>query len=266
MNYVNEIWVRSISKFIIFLTAIVFVTISQSVPAQVILREAEVNGQRQLHVASDADQRVDPAAVRAYDNWRYPGGGGNTSTRGQIRTGVQEVGDDLQLMSGAAGIVNDLGWSVAHTGSTGALSALRVIKRFYAADSLALLFTDDAFYNFVGVTIRPGESAIIFSNGGLYRGLNIPALERMYFTLQFSDPVGMEVADLGIGYGGPINTGSSSSLIRNFTTGQNIDLGTDPQNNLLFFIDSVAVPAPSAAAVLGCGSLLALRRLRPRKY
>lgn len=252
------IFERSKSGFVVLPVA----TWSSIAIGQLHMREVAVNGQRQVLMNHDGDQRVDPATLRAYDNWRYPGGGGNTLRRGLFQTGSDEAGDDLQLASGTEGIVNDLGWSVAHCGTTGSLSALRVIKRFYDANTMALLYTDDAFYTFVGTTIRPGEAAKIYSDGGLYRSLNIPAPQSMFMTLQFADPVGMDVADLGIGYGGPINTGSSSSFIRNFTTGQNTDLGADPQNNLLFFIDSVVVPSPSSVSLLAASSLLAFRRRR----
>lgn len=234
------------------------------VEAQYVFRDDRTSGT--LTATSLDDLMNDPASgARSYDNWRYPGGGGgDTLVNGRVRVGAQEVGDDLNLAVWQGSVVNDIGYSVVNMAASGggSLTGVGQHRRFYDADTGELLYTDSAFYTFVGFSLRPGEGGIGYTDGGFYRGFGIPARQRMYMTMQFFDPVGISIEDMGLFYGGPINTGSSSSLIRNFTTGQNIDLGANPQNNLIFFIDSVVVPSPSSFSLLAASSLLAVRRRR----
>ncbi len=253
-----------ICKHFYALTVIVLATVAQSAIAQLIVRESQDLGQREIHIAAQEDRQVQPAVLRAYDNWRFPGWGGQTSTRGATRIGGQEVGDDLILTDATDGVVNDIGYSIANVAAVGggSLSGVGIHFRFYDGVTNELMYTDSAYYTFVGFVIRPGEVGRGFFEGGFFRSFGIQTRAQMYLTMQFYDPAGLGIEDLGLGYGGPINTGSSSSLFRNFTTGQNIDLGADPQNNLLFFIDSVVVPAPTVCSVIATSSLFALRRRR----
>jgi hypothetical protein len=49
---------------------------------------------------------------------------------------------------------------------------------------------------------------------------------------------------------GPRNTGYSSSLIFNFTSGQSIDFDGSDQSNMRFFINTEDVPSPGTAVGL----------------
>lgn len=226
----------------------------------VLAYRTDVSGVRVLETSTAGD--VFPATgMRSYDNWRYPGGDppGQSLIGERLVLGNVEVGDDLLLASWQPSKVNDIGWSLCNNSATGSLTFFGATIRFYD-NSLALLGTDTATYS--GQTFRPGARALVQSSGGFYGRFNISTTQAMYMSIEFFATVGVDPADVGVLYGGPITFGNSSQYIRNMTTGQLIDLGADPQANLGFFIDTVAVPSRSSAALLATSSFLALRRRR----
>jgi len=229
----------------------------------VLTYRTEASGVRVLE-SSSAGDAYPTSGMRAYDNWRYPGGDppGQSLIGERLTMGNIEVGDDLILANWQQSKVNDIGWSLCNNSATGTLSFFGATIRFYT-DSLVLLGTDTATYS--GQNFRPGARALVQSSGGFYGRFNIPTNQEMYMSIEFFGTVGVDPQEVGVLFGGPITFGNSSRYIRNMTTGQLIDLGADPQANLGFFIDTVAVPAPSAASLLAASSLLALRRRRTTK-
>ncbi|MDX2146184.1 MAG: hypothetical protein SFZ23_01580 [Planctomycetota bacterium] len=120
------------------------------------------------------------------------------------------------------------------------------------------MFDDNSRIN---APIPAGIGARFESIDGFYsRFWTIPTSSTMYMSVQFSELVGGDMSGVGTLSGGPITTGSSSTFIQNFTTGQSIDLG--PNNNLGFFIDTVPIPAPGTGVLVFVSVLSARRRRR----
>ncbi|MBU6412554.1 MAG: hypothetical protein KGS45_03705 [Planctomycetes bacterium] len=214
------------------------------------------------HLSTFAANDPLPAIERSYDNWRGTNRGGQTVRRGALTTGSSEYGDDLVFASTETVRLSDLGFTVANLANSGSITGFDLRIRIYSATTMEVLLDDFANYVLIGGGIDPGRAGYVFSEGGFFFGTNTIISTPVFITTQVTSVQGIDLSQVGVGYGGPINTGSSSSLIRNFTSGQNIDLGADPQNNLLFFIDSVVVPSPSSVSLLAASSLLALRRRR----
>lgn len=197
--------------------------------------------------------------VVMYDNWSDPFNFGRTVLDRTLRVGGDEIGDDVNLRRFTPGIIDSYGWSVANLSSTQTLEQVRIRFRFYNRDSGALIATDTVGFLDPPINIAPLTSNIFRFAPGSVSFLNLAAAERMYMTMQVVDIVGIPLSDFGVLYGGPITTGSSSSLIRNFTTGQDIDLG--PGKNLGFLV-SVTIPTPASASLLLITATLATRRRR----
>ncbi|MDX2147177.1 MAG: hypothetical protein SFZ23_06605 [Planctomycetota bacterium] len=194
-------------------------------------------------------------ADQSYDNWRGPSDGGVTNLAlGRQRVGGDEYGDDVQLANWNPSSVSNVGWTFANM-STQRFTALGVAIRFYNQNSM-LVGEDSAVY--FG-SVPPGTRATVSGPAGYLIPFNIPTTENMTISVEFFRADGIDIADMGMLYGGPISAGASSDFIRNLTTGQQIDLG--PGNNLGFFIDTV-IPAPSTGVLVLGGVMIARRRRR----
>jgi hypothetical protein len=226
--------------------------------------QRQADGSRTLVLVNE-DSRPSPAAGdRSYDNWRGPSFSppGVSRLRGDIAISGQEIGDDIFLDNWQPSVINDVGYTLWNSSTTGTLTAYRLCLQFYDSD-LSLLGVDEAWH--VGATLAPGGRAKVFSDDGFYRGFNIATASVMYMSMKFTSAIGIDSSEMGALSFGPITFGNSSQYIRNMTTGQLIDLGANPQTNMGFFIDTIPVPSPSAASLFAASSLLALRRRRTTK-
>jgi hypothetical protein len=195
----------------------------------------------------------------AYDSWRGTEEGGITSFTGRMRVGGAEFGDDINLVGGYPSLVSDWGFSIWNSSSTQSLTDLEVTVRLYTADRGLLGF--EHWYQSGGF-VPPNGRALFFTSGGSILRDNIPTREHMFMTIQFSNTLNYDISQIGVLWGGPVTTGSSSSNIYNFTTGQVIDLGGNGDRNLGFFVDTIEAPAPGALLAAAIAAPLALRRRR----
>ncbi len=242
-------------------TASVSLLISLQASADIVERYwRDTDGARRFELVDDSS--TDPAAGQhAYDNWRGPNRGGvSLFPRGlsEFPIGTAEIGDDLYLIPTGPSTVSDIGFSYMNASTTSVITHFRSTIRFYNHD--LLLVGIDAFDH--DLALQPGVRVAIFSDSYFYLSYNIPVTSLMYMSVQFTDIVGAGPNDMGMVVGGPITTGNSSQYLRNFTTGEPIDLGTTEQKNLRFFIDTVSVPSPLSIAGLLAGLGTCLRRRR----
>jgi hypothetical protein len=194
-----------------------------------------------------------------YDNWRGPFNFGFTRLDQTLRVGGDEIGDDVNLRRFTPGIIDSFGYTIANLSASETLVDVNIRFRFYNRDSGALISSFDRGFGEPSLNIAPMTNSIRRFAPGALTFFNLAAAERMYMTMQVVDIIGIPLSDFGVLYGGPITNGSSSSLIRNFTTGQDIDLG--PGKNLGFLV-SVTIPTPASASLFVITATLATRRRR----
>jgi hypothetical protein len=198
--------------------------------------------------------------VMAYDNWTPINLGGQTRLTGQLRTGADEYGDDLNLVPLSGGLLDSAGFTTFNAGTTGDLERSRISLRWYDP-ATSTLIGEFRFMLIYSSPIAPGRGEFTGFLPGDLASLGIVVPDSVTMTVQHFDPVGIAPADLGMRFGGPNTIGSSTRFARNFTIGQNIDLGQG--NNLGLFIRTVPIPAPAPAAlgiILGLGFGLRRRR------
>jgi hypothetical protein len=198
--------------------------------------------------------------TKMYDNWTAPLDNGVTVLDQTLRVGGDEIGDDINLRRFTPGIIDSFAWTVANLSSTQTMENVSIRFRFYNRDSGSMISTLTTGFGDPPLNVGPLSSNTYRIAPGSLSFFNLAAAERMYMTMQVVDIVGIPLSDFGVLYGGPITTGTSSSLIRNFTTGQDIDLG--PGKNLGFLV-SVTIPTPASASLLLITATLATRRRRP---
>ncbi|MBU6411834.1 MAG: hypothetical protein KGS45_00025 [Planctomycetes bacterium] len=101
----------------------------------------------------------------------------------------------------------------------------------------------------------------MFQQDGFWDFLNLELPASVLYSKRFSNPANFNVEDFGVLVGGPHNAGSSSRYVRDMTTGDLIDLGSE-NSNFALGVRVNAVPAPGVAAVATLGLIGALRRRR----
>ena len=214
-------------------------------------------------VRSDSGWAGRDVGFHAYDNYRSPflppPDTGMTLLRNQIQIGAAEIGDDVNLVGGYPSLASDWGFSIWNSSATQTLTDLEVTLRLYTADRTILGF--EHWYQSGGF-VPPNGKAVFRTSGGSILRDNIPTREHMFMTIQFSNTLNYDISQIGVLWGGPVTTGSSSSNIYNFTTGQVIDLGGNGDRNLGFFVDTIEAPAPSALLAAAAAAPFALRRRR----
>lgn len=203
------------------------------------------------------------SAVEVYDNFRRPDYDppGQTLIRGTVATAGNEVGDDVTLENfTGGGILDSSGFSIANFSQSDSLSSMHIRYAWYDAGSLELRgsFVRQAVFAF---PLPPRSQGFVRFEEGAFVDYAIHLEASMYYTLQWSQPEGVPLEDLGQVYGGPTNTGSSSRYIRDFTNGQMIDL-QDPVNNLFMFIRESPVPGVGSSMVICFACIGAARRGR----
>ncbi|MDX2148431.1 MAG: hypothetical protein SFZ23_13005 [Planctomycetota bacterium] len=197
-----------------------------------------------------------------YDNWTPPLPG-RTVLNSVLRVGGDEIGDDLNLTNYQDGVLDSMGWTLVNTSSNDDIVSYGFRIRFTDSNT-GEVFVDRTYpATPLPTPIPPGARLRSSFPFGSQLSFQIPVRPRMYFTIQYFDVVGASVDDIGLLYGGPTTVGSSSRFIRNFTTGQDIDLGGSNQN-LGFYIRVRPIPTPGAVsfALLSLG--LATRRRRSK--
>jgi hypothetical protein len=205
---------------------------------------------------------IHPLAIEGYDNFRsfisFPPG--MTILDQRIRTGGREIGDDVNLIGYDGGSLNRCGTTLVNLSTENLLTRFQLTMRWYRQGDLQLLSS----YTFVaGIAggLPPNTGGLFFQRADFLTPLGITVEPNVYFTVQYSNIVGVSIDDIGQLYGGPINTGSSSRFIRDFTTGQMIDLGSD-QQNLGLKIDFNPIPSPGPAALIALAAIIGTCRRR----
>lgn len=205
----------------------------------------------------------DPQAVTE-NYWRSPVSQppGETFRRGVIATAGDELGDDLDLVNYQPGsILSAAGWNIVNLSSNQSLTGADFMLRWYRRSDMTLLGSE--FVEFRSPFPIPAASgAKLGDSDGFVAHLQIPLDDEICFTNQILQTIGIELADAGQMYGGPLNTGSSSSFVRNFTDGQMVDAGSAPLNNMLLYVRSQPIPTPATASVALIGLIACTRRRR----
>jgi hypothetical protein len=222
-----------------------------------------------LHNLRAEDGQVGPAYLDtfAWNNWTFPGwpyfgGPGRTIFGPGLVIGSHEVGEDMTFVSGTGGVWSDYGISMYNGSTNESVTRWRRTYRWYTPSG-QLLHSWSLISTF-NEPLLPGERAIIFSGPDTAYRLGYVLPEQVYFTIQFDQFTNYDVNNIGVLTGGPITDGSSTNFARDFTTGQDIDLGSE-YSNMVFYLRTRPIPAPSAASLFAATSLLALRRRRTTK-
>lgn len=200
--------------------------------------------------------------IENYDNFRSPEiWDGQTIFDGRfVQVGDREVGDDLVLSGYQAGIVDSAGFTRTNLSIERFMINFDLDLRFYRSSDLALL--GEVLFTVVGaVPLEPGGRRFTYVEPGGLRSFGIRLDSEVFMTVKYTNVQGVRAEDVGQLVGGPINTGSSSSLYRDFTLGQNLDLGETPQANLGLSVRTV-VPSPSGVGLLVATASGLLRRRR----
>lgn len=223
------------------------------------LRLEWANEQHTLARAIAVDDVLDPSATWYYDNYRDQVRGGQSQRLEMYRVGSDEVGD-LVVSDVGGGRLRGERLTLGHVGQSGVGTYISKWNRWYDDNGNLLrefLFDVDLSLS----NLSPGSLKSIEAGDGFWDFLNLDLPSATFVSHQWFNPVGMDAADLGQAIAGPRTIGYSSQYIRNFTTGQDIDLGSD-QRNLCLALRVDPIPSPASASLLAASSLLALRRRR----
>jgi hypothetical protein len=194
------------------------------------------------------------AQVIMYDNLSL----GRTILNEARSFGSDEIGDDVNLVRYEDGHISDFFRTASNVSDGNIIENFSGIYRFYNRDTMALLGSYQFGMILGSWNIQPGGSV---SYGTDISDLRIPVAPRMFVTVQYTSVLGGSFNDIGVLIGGPTTRGSSSRFVRNFTTGQDIDLGGDSRN-LGYRIHVRPIPSPSALGVFGLAAVFGVRRRR----
>jgi hypothetical protein len=247
-----------LSCSIVVLTCSAAVSHAQSVQN---IRLEWANDQHTLARAIVVDDVLDPASTWYYDNYRDQVRGGQSQRLEMYRVGSDEVGD-LVVSDVGGGRLRGENFTLTHVGQTGVGTYITKRNRWYdQSGQLIREFVFDIDMSLAHLT--PGLLKNYSAGDGFWDFLNLDLPASSYISHQWFNPIGMDAADLGQAIAGPRTIGYSSQFIRNFTTGQDIDLGSD-QRNLCLAVRVDPIPSPSSLSLFAASSLLALRRRRPQ--
>ncbi len=203
---------------------------------------------------------VDPAdGSLIYDNATFPSQGGRTLLVSFPRFGSDQIGDDIILSSQTPGFLTDGLYAFRNMSTSRSLTSFTVVHRWYN-DTRQLLAERTSSLS-LGGGLPPLAAAQIESQGNLLLPYNIPVHGSVHWSLQFSDIQGIFLSDLAFVVAGPHTLGSSTSLIHNYTTGTDIDLGANGDANLMFKLSSTT-PTPSTISLGLLSTFIACRRRR----
>ena len=204
---------------------------------------------------------VNPAVdTEVYDNWRAAAQGGASNLQALYRAGGNEIADLLVMTAG--GQLGSCGLNVGNSAATGSglvLTGGTGTVRFY--DGTSGTFINGFNFNLPVLNLAVGGSSRISFADGALAAFNINLPQSVYMSVQYTSVLGtVSLADVSHQIRNPINTGTSTDGLIDVTTNTNITFGGNPLANGGLFVK--LVPAPSSAALLGLGGLMAARRRR----
>jgi hypothetical protein len=205
---------------------------------------------------------VDTAAVSTnYDNWTSPRFGGRTEVMPPIRIGGAEIGDDLLLQGNTGGQLTASGESIFNFNRTENITAFSRRLRWYSSEG-SLLSEYQSRVVIVGGALFANTGALTRQSDGFWDFLNLSFPNQIFASVQYSEPDAATVDDFGVYLAGPTTVSTSTSLYRNFTTGQNLDTGS-ANVNLSWYIRTQVIPTPASGVVaVALSCLISLRRTR----
>jgi hypothetical protein len=208
----------------------------------------------------DSGTWVDPSVSNLnYDNYLPTIFGGTVTVRGSTQVGFSEFGDDLNLV-GDVGVLDSMGMSISNRSLTNGFGLGQFTVRARSrADGVLLGQTSFAFN-----LNMPANTASFFSlPQGLFTNANIQLSPQVWLTVQWNFMQGAtSAADIHGIYGAPQVLGFSSSIIRNFTSGVDTDLGGSPANSFMWYVTTSPLPAPGMSGLLLVLGLSATQRRR----
>lgn len=188
---------------------------------------------------------IDPAVTNLnYDNFLPVQFGGTVIAQGTTQVGFDEVGDDLNLV-GDIGYLDTMAVSIANRSTTSGFGAAQIVVRARSRIDGALI-GQSSFSFYLGMPANTG--AFFALPSGVFSNSNILLSSQTWISVQWAFIEGAQASDVLGFYGAPQVLGSSSSLIRNFTTGGNTDLGGTPANSFMWYVRSSPVPGPGAVS------------------
>jgi hypothetical protein len=202
-----------------------------------------------------ADHVRPQTEVTLFDSWNGP----VSLIQGYLTTGFDTVGEDMFSSNRLGGIVTDIGYTLANLSTTRPIRYNRIVYSFWSLEGD--LIATRPFDEFFAVAIQPGQAVKIHFGSNQFRFFDVTVPDQFYLTIQRESFDNVPASAFGVAWSSPLSVGSSTEYYRNFTTGQNIDLGSN-QNNLTMYVKTDPIPSPSAASLLAASSLLALRRRR----
>ncbi len=204
---------------------------------------------------------VSPAVdTEVYDNWRAAAQGGASNLQALYRSGGNEIADFLVMTGG--GQLGSCGLNVGNSAATGSglvLTGGTGTVRFYNGTSGA--YINGFNFNLPVLNLAVGGSSRISFADGALASMNIILPSSVFMSVQYTTVTGtVTLADVSHQIRNPINTGSSTDGLIDVTTNTNISFNGNPVANGGLFVK--LVPAPSSAALMGLGGLMAARRRR----
>lgn len=240
----------------------VFAVLALAGLASVVNAEIVDNGVITIDLAGNVvENDLFPAVdVEVYDDWRATAQGGVSTLQALYRSGGNEIADLCNMTAG--GRLGSMGMSIGNSAAAGSgliLTGGTGTVRFYNGTSGA--FISGFNFNLPPLNLAVGGSSRISFADGALAGLNIDLTQNVYVSVQYTTVTGtVSLADVSHQIRNPHNTGSSTDGLIDVTTNTSIAFGGNPLANAALFIK--LVPAPSSAALLGLGGLLAARRRR----
>jgi hypothetical protein len=210
----------------------------------------------QAQLVVTGDDVYTSAGQEAYDNWRRPSwvDPGNSVHSQRLRVGGTEIADDLSMQS--SGILTSDKFSVVNMSDNDTITSFRMTDTWYDSNGNVILRFN---YTTIGYNLAAGDAAYVYDDDGFWNFLNLNLPASVMFAKRFSNAANFNVDDFGVLVGGPHNTGSSSRYVRDMTTGDLIDLGSENSNFALGVRVNV-IPSPSSLALVGLVALVTRRR------
>lgn len=240
----DKSWRQSgVRWFVALLAAAAFCSLSHArqLDIETYVSEWMDDSRTEMRLRPASRDDLTPALVTTnYDNWSPQSFGGITIPRDRVRTGADEIGDDLNLVNNTGGVVSGIGWSYVNLNQSDFLTRFRLTFRWYESDAQTLI---RQFSFIVNTSRRPNSAALVIGEPGFWDFLNLSVPDSFWFSMSFSEAQGIPVEDMGVLNAGPRTLGYSSELYRNFTTNTTLSFGSD-QVNLALLFGTRVIPAP----------------------
>lgn len=199
-----------------------------------------------------------------YRNWAAPS---NLLAHFETGQGTRN-GDDINMVAPGAGLLSDMGFSVANTSATAGqgLTFVRTTIEFFdiGGNNLGGFFSDLNMVGFFGAGgLAAGSSVRLNFGAGALTGLNLYIPNAAFVTQTFTGATWL-AGGAGIGQqirNAPVLGTSADGLIIGGSY-VNSPFAGNPVGNMSYFIQTDNVPAPGVLALLGLGGIVAGRRRR----